>query len=118
MYARPPGSRINARGLFASQITADNFDDLEVAWRWRTADTHLTVEGPDGASVVAATTLFDLLEAMPTQSVIAITRARTVRERSKADAHEDRDHDALFLIQQCKQQVSVVDYGIATNLGD
>ena len=23
------------------QITADNFGDLEVAWRWRTADTHL-----------------------------------------------------------------------------
>ena len=23
------------------QITADNFNDLELAWRWRTADSHL-----------------------------------------------------------------------------
>ena len=45
------------------QITADNFDDLEVAWRWRTADTHLVVEGEHGASVVSAQTLFDRLEA-------------------------------------------------------
>ncbi len=45
------------------QITADNFDELEVVWRWRTADTHLVVEGEQGASVVPAETLFDLLEA-------------------------------------------------------
>ncbi|MDP6582380.1 MAG: hypothetical protein QF681_17135, partial [Vicinamibacterales bacterium] len=45
------------------QITAANFGDLEVAWRWRTADTHLVVEGEHGASVVAAQTLFDRLEA-------------------------------------------------------
>ena len=44
------------------QITADNFGDLEVVWRWRTADTHLIVEGERGASVVPAGTLFDLLE--------------------------------------------------------
>ena len=45
------------------QITADNFGDLEVAWRWRTADTHLVYEGEQGASLVTAATLFDLLEA-------------------------------------------------------
>ena len=45
------------------QITADNFGDLEVAWRWRTADTHLVYEDEQGASLVAAATLFDLLEA-------------------------------------------------------
>ena len=32
------------------QITADNFGDLEVAWRWRTADTHLVYEGEQGTS--------------------------------------------------------------------
>ena len=45
------------------QITADNFGDLEVAWRWRTADTHLVYEGEQGTSLVTAATLFDLLEA-------------------------------------------------------
>jgi len=45
------------------QITADNFGDLEVAWRWRTADTHLVYDGEHGASLVTAATLFDLLEA-------------------------------------------------------
>ncbi|HCE04045.1 MAG TPA: hypothetical protein DEQ98_12495, partial [Acidobacteria bacterium] len=45
------------------QITADNFDELEVAWRWRTADTHLVVEGASGASLVPSETRFDLLEA-------------------------------------------------------
>ncbi len=45
------------------QITADNFGDLEVAWRWRTADTHLVYEDGQGASLVSAQTLFDLLEA-------------------------------------------------------
>ena len=29
-----------------AQITAENFADLEVAWSWRTADTHL-VHGDD-----------------------------------------------------------------------
>ena len=45
------------------QIRADNFGDLEVAWRWRTADTHLVYEDEQGASLVSAQTLFDLLEA-------------------------------------------------------
>ena len=45
------------------QITADNFTDLEIAWRWQTADTHLVYEGERGASLVAAETLFALREA-------------------------------------------------------
>ena len=45
------------------QLTADNFADLEVAWRWETADTHLVYEGPHGATVVSADTLFEMLEA-------------------------------------------------------
>ncbi len=45
------------------QITADNFSDLEVAWHWRTVDTHLARAAGRGTSLVAADTLFDLLEA-------------------------------------------------------
>ncbi len=45
------------------QITADNFGDLELAWRWRTADTHLLHESEQGVSLVAASVLFDRLEA-------------------------------------------------------
>ena len=30
------------------QITADNFETLEVAWRWGSADAHLPVEGRVG----------------------------------------------------------------------
>ncbi|MEE2636774.1 MAG: PQQ-binding-like beta-propeller repeat protein, partial [Acidobacteriota bacterium] len=45
------------------QITADNFTQLEVAWRWQTVDTHLVYESEHGASLVPAQTLFDLLEA-------------------------------------------------------
>ena len=59
------------------QITADNFGDLEVAWRWRTADTHLVYEGAQGASLVAAETLFDLLEAEEPDRWV--TRPRTGR---------------------------------------
>ena len=45
------------------QITADNFDDLELAWSWRSADTHLPFEHEQGVSLVPAETLFDRLEA-------------------------------------------------------
>ena len=46
-----------------SQITADNFGDLEIAWRWNTADTHLPWSTPSGPSLLPAETVFDLLEA-------------------------------------------------------
>ena len=45
------------------QINGDNFGDLEVAWRWRSADTHLPYESEQGMSLVEAETLFDILEA-------------------------------------------------------
>ena len=43
------------------QITADNFSDLELAWHWKTEDTHLTVSTENGPSLVQADVLFDLL---------------------------------------------------------
>ena len=45
------------------QITAENFTDLEIAWQWHTADSHLIYESEYGTSLVPAQTLFDLLEA-------------------------------------------------------
>ncbi len=45
------------------QITGDNFGDLELAWRWRSADTHLPYDDGRGVSWLAAETLFDRLEA-------------------------------------------------------
>ncbi len=45
------------------QITAGNFSELEVAWRWRTADALLPYEREQGVSQVPAEVLFDLLEA-------------------------------------------------------
>ena len=45
------------------QITGDNFGDLELAWRWGSADTHLPYGDDRGVSSVEAETLFDLLEA-------------------------------------------------------
>ncbi len=44
------------------QITAENFSDLEVAWHWKTEDTHLTISTDTGSSLVQADVLFDLLE--------------------------------------------------------
>jgi quinoprotein glucose dehydrogenase len=44
------------------QITASNFDTLEVVWRWRTADALLPYETEQGVSLVAADTLFARLE--------------------------------------------------------
>ena len=45
-----------------AQITADNFADLEVAWRWDTVDTLLAWSTPAGTSLLPADTVFDLLE--------------------------------------------------------
>ena len=45
------------------QITAGNFADLEVRWRWSSVDTHLVRSAPGGDSLVAADTLFDILQA-------------------------------------------------------
>ena len=44
------------------QLTAANFGELTVAWRWRTADTHLVLTNESGSSLVPAQTLFDRLE--------------------------------------------------------
>ena len=45
------------------QITGENFGDLEVAWRWRIADSHLPFEDEHGISLIPSETLFDRLEA-------------------------------------------------------
>ncbi len=45
------------------QITSANFEDLEIAWRWDTADTHLSWSTPSGPSLLPADTVFDFLEA-------------------------------------------------------
>ena len=45
------------------QIDGDNFRNLELAWRWRTADSHLPIEDENGISLVAAETVFAHLEA-------------------------------------------------------
>ncbi len=59
------------------QITADNFDSLEVAWRWRTADTHLVRTDENGSSLVPADAVFDLLE--ETEPDRWVTRPRITR---------------------------------------
>ncbi|MYJ26577.1 MAG: PQQ-binding-like beta-propeller repeat protein, partial [Holophagales bacterium] len=41
------------------QIDADNFGDLEIAWRWKTADTHLVLADESGASLVPSRVVFD-----------------------------------------------------------
>ena len=45
------------------QITAENFANIEVRWHWTSADSHLVRSGPGGDSLVAADTLFDILQA-------------------------------------------------------
>ena len=59
------------------QITADNFDSLEVAWRWRTADTHLVRTDEHGSSLVPADAVFDLLEER--EPDLWVTRPRITR---------------------------------------
>ncbi|MCH7747923.1 MAG: PQQ-binding-like beta-propeller repeat protein [Acidobacteria bacterium] len=44
------------------QITAENFADLEVTWHWKTVDAHLPRSTDAGTTLVAAETVFDLLE--------------------------------------------------------
>ena len=45
-----------------NQITPDNFDQLEVAWRWRTADSHLPYESEQGLSLAPAAAVFARLD--------------------------------------------------------
>ena len=45
------------------QITGDNFERLELAWRWQSADTHLPYDDGHGVSLIAAEALFDRLRA-------------------------------------------------------
>ncbi len=45
------------------QITRGNFATLELAWRWRTADSHLPLQDEHGITLVEASTVFDALEA-------------------------------------------------------
>ena len=44
------------------QITSENFSDLEVAWRWQTADALLPYSSGDGVMWLDANTVFDRLE--------------------------------------------------------
>ena len=44
------------------QITSENFSDLEVAWRWQTADALLPYSLGDGVTWLDANTVFDRLE--------------------------------------------------------
>ena len=45
------------------QITADNFGDLEVLWHWQSVDSHLVHSTAGGDSLVAADTVFGMLQA-------------------------------------------------------
>ncbi len=60
-----------------AQITADNFRDLEVVWRWETADTHLVYSDEHGTSLVPSSVVFDRLEAA--EPDLWVTRPRTSR---------------------------------------
>ena len=60
------------------QITADNFGDLEVAWRWDSVDTHLShVDELGRGSLVASDVVFDELEVA--EPGLWVTRPRTSR---------------------------------------
>ncbi len=60
------------------QITADNFGDLEVAWRWDSIDTHLShVDELGRGSLVASDVVFDQLEVA--EPGLWVTRPRTSR---------------------------------------
>ena len=60
------------------QITADNFGDLEVAWRWDSVDTHLShVDELGRGSLVASDVVFDQLEVA--EPGLWVTRPRTSR---------------------------------------
>ena len=44
------------------QITAGNFEDLEIRWHWTSIDSHLVHDSGKGASRVEANTVFELLQ--------------------------------------------------------
>ena len=60
--------RTYAAGTWASkyspldQITEENFDDLELAWSWDSADTHLVVTDERGVSLVTSKVALDRVE--------------------------------------------------------
>ena len=43
------------------QITADNFEELEIAWRWKSVDTHLAKSEGGGSWLGPATEVFEAL---------------------------------------------------------
>ncbi len=43
------------------QITGENFEDLEIAWRWRSVDTHLARSDGGGTWLAPARELFEVL---------------------------------------------------------
>ena len=43
------------------QVTADNFEQLEIAWRWRSVDTHLARSAGGGSWLAPARELFEVL---------------------------------------------------------
>ena len=43
------------------QITKDNFEDLEIAWRWRSVDTHLAKREGGGSWLGLAQQVFEAL---------------------------------------------------------
>ncbi|MXY16255.1 MAG: pyrroloquinoline quinone-dependent dehydrogenase [Acidobacteria bacterium] len=43
------------------QITEENFEDLEIAWRWRSVDTHLARSDGSGTWLAPARELFEVL---------------------------------------------------------
>lgn len=44
------------------QISADNFTDLEIAWRWKSADAWLSISHSNGELVAPAQNVFDQLQ--------------------------------------------------------
>ena len=44
------------------RITAENFADLELLWRWKSVDAHLVHDAGAGHSLIAADALFDVLQ--------------------------------------------------------
>ena len=87
------------------QITADNFGDLEVLWHWESVDSHLVHSTPGGDSLVAADTLFDILQAEEPDLWTAFDGVRQTRTQPSIRAlvgdaahggrHPLREHPAL-----------------------
>ena len=68
------------------QITAGNFGDLEVRWHWESVDSHLVHATPGGDSLVAADTLFDILQADEPDLWTAWDGVRQTRSRPSTRA--------------------------------